>query len=228
MILADILFPKFCVGCRKIGTYLCIKCRKKLMPINKDICIYCNKYSKHGLTHEFCKRKYGLDGIVCFFYYNLILKKVIGAIKYQLAVDVWKDFRKELSSDLLYRLDFFSKNKHKFFIQPIPLYKKSFKNRGFNQTEIIAEFLSNYLDIPIINNLIKVKETKSQASLRKGYERYRNIKDSFGVIGGNGTHGRNIILIDDVLTTGSTLKEASKTLKENNSILVYAITIARG
>jgi len=228
MILEDILFPKFCVGCKKIGTYLCIKCRKKLIPINRDVCIYCNKYSKYGLTHEFCKRKYGLDGAISFFHYNLILKKVISAVKYQLAVDVWKDFKKELSSDLLYKLAFFSKNKHKFFIQPIPLYKKSLKLRGFNQTEIISKFLSTYLDIPIINKLIKVKETNSQASLRKGYERYKNIKDSFAVIKNNETDRRNIILVDDILTTGSTLKEASKTLKENDFISVYAITIAKG
>lgn len=110
---------------------------------------------------------------------------------------------------------------------PIPLAKKRQKERGFNQSEEIGKELSKFLKIPLVNNaLIKVRETLPQVEL-SGKEREENIKGAFWCRDENMVKNKTIFLVDDVFTTGSTMEEAARVLKEAGAKKVWGITVAR-
>lgn len=105
----------------------------------------------------------------------------------------------------------------------MPLYKYDFKERGFNQSEVLANFLSKNLNLNIFKGLEKIKRTKPQATLNFE-ERKINLKDCFQV---SQKPPKNIILIDDIMTTGFTLLECGKILKKSGAKNIIAITIAQ-
>jgi len=111
----------------------------------------------------------------------------------------------------------------KYFLAFVPLYKDELKERGFNQSEILAEFLSKNLNLKIFKDLVKIKKTKPQSSL-KLEERKINLKDCFNV---NKKPPQNIILIDDIITTGYTLIECAEVLKKNGTKNILALTLAQ-
>lgn len=97
------------------------------------------------------------------------------------------------------------------YITFVPMHKKPLKKRGFNQSELLANELSRELSVPCIETLTKVKNTKPQHTL-KGRKRLNNLKGAFKVIDKKTLFNRSVLLIDDVVTTGTTLGECSKTL----------------
>lgn len=110
---------------------------------------------------------------------------------------------------------------------PVPLYKKRLKERGFNQSALIARNISKRINKPLlINSLIKIRDTLPQVGLNVN-ERRRNVKGAFSVRDARGIYKKNILLIDDVLTTGSTVRECSKVLKKAGAENIHVITIAR-
>ena len=231
MFLTDLLFPKFCLGCGYIGVYLCLSCQNKLKPIEQDVCLYCKKPSFFGLTHLSCQKKLNIDGLLTLYYYGPILKKIIKNIKYRLAVQVWQEFYQIIKPEVIEKLGFYKKLSSDFIIQPIPLSKIKYNERGFNQAKIISVFFQKFIKFPIVDLLIRKKEMLAQAQIKNKKERYINIKGTF-VINPNCrdviNHVSNIILIDDVVTTGSTVKEAAKVLKEAGAKKVYVLALAKG
>jgi ComF family protein len=228
MVLLDLLFPKFCLGCKLSGTYICPSCIKKLLPIKKQTCFYCQKPSPFGLTHQKCLKKWGIDGVTALFFYSNLLKKIIKNLKYNLAIAVWKEFTQALLPAHLQPLLFFKDQFEALYIQPLPLHRQKLKERGFNQAEILTNFFNQFLNLPIINYLERKKETIPQAQLKTKKERFLNIKGAFKVSKTTDVANKSIILVDDVLTTGYTLSEATKVLKKAGAKKVYLLVIARG
>lgn len=112
------------------------------------------------------------------------------------------------------------------YLVPIPLHPVRKRERGFSQTELLSRKLSLYSGIPLLNALIRVKNTKSQTILGKA-ERKENLKNAFSLNPKNKfKEGSNMILIDDVLTTGSTMAEAAKVLKKGGAKKVYGLLFA--
>jgi len=225
MFITDLLFPKFCLGCGYIGAYFCSSCLKKLESVKLDSCLYCKEPSLYGLTHHNCIRNLNIDGLLTIYQYNPILKKIIKNIKYRLAVQVWKDFYKAITPEVIDKLGFYKSLSQDFVIQPIPLSKIKYNERGFNQAKFISVFFQKFLHYPIVDLLIRKKETSSQAQIKNKRARYLNTKGMFVV---NNKYSKNIILIDDVITSGSTVKEAAKVLKEAGAKKVYVLALAKG
>jgi len=121
MFLIDVLFPKFCLGCSHIGSYICNRCFKKLKVIDKPTCLYCHKQSYLGLTHPRCSKKLSIDGVLSIYYYDNLLKKIIKNIKYRLATVVWDEFWKSIPESNIDRLFAYKKIFHEAFIQVVPL-----------------------------------------------------------------------------------------------------------
>jgi len=113
---------------------------------------------------------------------------------------------------------------------PVPLYKSKLKRRGYNQAQLLAQGLSKKLNIPTADVLLRVKNTPSQVGLERK-KRIENITGAFSVIPvsrSSASAGEaNIFLVDDVLTTGSTLLEAANVLKRNGAKKVWGIALAR-
>ncbi len=223
--LADILFPKFCLGCGLPGLYICLKCQKKLKYFANNQCLFCRKRSPYGLTDIYCKEKYHLDGFWSVFEYNELMRKIIKTFKYKKAYMVWEEFKNIID----YKKLFLIKNWGTInYIQPIPLSRQKLNRRGFNQTKFIADFFSQIFKIKTVDFLIRKKDIKPQALLKKN-ERRRNIKGAFFLHKDTSLLKRKtILLVDDVLTTGATLNEAAKVLKENQANKVFALTLAHG
>lgn len=212
--LLDLFFPKFCLGCKKEGSYLCQDCRSLL-----DIC---------EQTY-FVNNKY-LSGLYFALPYKErhLTKKLIFNFKYE---PYLKDLSKVLANILIEHFIKINKNTNEFWenavLVPVPLDKKKFKDRGYNQSAELAKELSKIIKIPVIlNNLVKIKETQPQMTLKK-YDREKNLQKAFIIKNPAEFTGKKVFLIDDVYTTGSTMTECAKTISPANPQQISAITIAR-
>jgi len=228
MLLIDLFLPKICLSCGFLGDYICSDCQRKIILINQDVCFYCYKRSILGLTHRFCERKSQLDGCLSFLYYDQTLKKILKNIKYRLVKEAFNTLLSFVGQgQTTNKIKLLLKNK-KFYLQPIPLTVGKNRERGFNQAEIFASHLSSLFSLTVSDFLIRVREKPPQAQIRKRKDRVKNVVGVFEVKNKNEVKGRNLILVDDVVTTGATLKEAAKVLKKQGANRVYAITIAKG
>ena len=114
-----------------------------------------------------------------------------------------------------------------FFI-PIPLHAEKLRKRGYNHASLLAVEIGDKMGIKVIDELVRTRKTKSQFLLKKD-EREENLKGAFSLKSeGNLVKGKTIFLIDDLTTTGTTLKEAAKVLKKAGAGKVYGLTLAHG
>jgi len=209
--LLEIFFPKFCFGCQKEGAYLCPDC-KSILEISG--------------FHQRFQTKHLSDLYFATEYKNPLIKNLIQRFKYEPFV---KELFIPLSSLIIDHFQLFD-NPPLFsngMLIPVPLEKRKLKWRGFNQSEEIGKEISKFLKIPQINDvLIRKKETLPQVELNEK-EREKNILDAFVCENKEKIQGKKILLVDDVYTTGSTMKEAAKTLKEAGAKEIIGIVIAR-
>ncbi len=227
MFLKEILFPKFCLGCGAVGSYLCLKCKKEIKPVNNNRCFYCKKLSYNGLTHSYCLKKLSINGFFSVFHYNQILRKLIKNIKYQFAKEIIYDLLKIIYPYNLNKIGFYKNLFKDGKIQPIPLAKDRFNKRGFNQAQIIANFFSKIFNLPIIDVLERKKATPYLSQAKNKKERQLIIKGAFVFKKDTVFNEKKIIIIDDVLTTGTTVKEAAKIFKKKGAEKIFVFTLAK-
>lgn len=229
----DLLFPAKCIFCGLISndrSYVCRKCFK-LLPLSKKFeCLGCRRYSKFGQTCFVCKRNYFVDHVFVASNYNDDgIKKLIKYYKYRFIADLAKPL-----SDLVSKYLFWLSNKKSFnifqnspLLIPIPLNSRRLNWRGFNQSELLASELSKITNLDLVADLLFKHKSLPQADIKKRQERLANVIGKFKYIGED-LKGKDIVLIDDVCTTGATLSECAKVLKANGAGKVYALVIARG
>ncbi len=225
--LLDLFFPKTCLSCNAFGSYVCLVCQRKLVGIVVDLCIYCKKRTIQGETHAACKKYTAVDGVMSLLKYQQETKRMIKKLKYRLLFDAFHEFFQVVTPFALDKIPTFKKNHLEFFLQPVPLHSARLKWRGFNQAQYIAEFFHILCDYPIVNVLKRVKNTLPQASMDSKQARQTNIKEAFTLEKGANVRGKNFILVDDVFTTGNTVQEAARILKNEGAAKVYVFTIAR-
>ena len=240
----DTLFPKFCLGCKKEGNYLCEDCRT-LLDINEfNHCLcdrpttlpYRQKAGKCGRCHS-----KSLSGLYFALPYkeSKITKKLIHQFKYK---PYLKDLAETLAGILIEHFVLAANNTEEIWqnsvLVPVPIHIKKLRERGYNQSEELAKELSKVLKIPVATNVLtKIKHTEPQMKLSKA-EREKNLFGAFSIchpresgdpdlVRSDLTKFSKIFLVDDVYTTGSTMQECAKTLKESGTKSVWGICIAR-
>lgn len=109
----------------------------------------------------------------------------------------------------------------------IPMTKIAEKNRGYNQVELMAREVHHLLNIPVLNALTKIRATRSQKSLKAATARKANVKGAFSINTAVDVKGKRLLLIDDLCTTGNTLSEAARVLKEAGAAEVIAASFAK-
>lgn len=227
----DILFPKYCFGCAKFGIYICISCKHRLQTLHFDICPYCRKKSYFGLTHPACKKENGVDGLKSIYRYNDVVKKITMQIKYRLVTDAFSEFFFNIPHEKMEELLFYRKLSIDCLLIPVPLHPHRLRQRGFNQSYEMARFFSKMLQFPLLNNMIiRKKNTHPQVIYSRPQERYLNVRGAFGFVeqvDKNLVENKQCIIVDDVWTTGWTIKEVAKVLKKQGAEKVFALTIAR-
>lgn len=193
------LFPQKCLGCRKENEILCDECVEKI---------------------DYAELPRQDDIFAASNYSDPVLRKTIWLLKYKKV----KSAAAPLATLLRQRV--WSRIKTEgALVVPIPLSKKRLRQRGFNQAELIARYLPGDVGADI---LYKKIHTDSQVSIKDKEKRLTNLAGSFAVKNPEAVRGRDIILIDDVCTTGATIKEARKVLKAAGAKKVLAVVVARG
>jgi ComF family protein len=207
------LFPPHCLICKKEGADFCTSCRKKIPVLGK----------------------FNSDGIFSLWEYgHPSVHKVLIFLKYKNKKTLAHPLAESLSDTVLECLAEKSLFDNPYAVQkyiliPIPLSKKRFMERGYNQAELLAQelFQQNSQSFTLEKNVLyKIKDTKSQVSTKNRTERLKNLRGSFAVKNKETIQGKIILLIDDITTTGATIEEARRVLLNNGARLVYGITVA--
>lgn len=227
--LLDLVYPKHCIGCKRFGEYLCPNCFANIKFSTRSICAKCQRPSIDGLTHPKCQNPYMIDGIVAGVEYRGIIKKLVYQMKYKPHI---KDLARPASA-LLYEA-LIQNEPAMMFLTPktvitsVPLSRERQTKRGYNQSEEIARALCTRLDLPYKRLLKRTRNTRPQFDLKKE-ERLKNIKDAF-VLNNSATIPTIepiVLIVDDVSTTGATLRECAKVLKRRGTKKVLGASFAR-
>ena len=202
------LFPVLCFKCGKRGAYICTDCISRMPKTTLDepdfisVFAYKDETIRHLLS--VLKYKSGRD-----------IARICGALIYE-----------ELCALLSERALFGEFEKP--IIIPVPLSESRARERGFNQAELIAQEVAGAEKTFELCTgvLVKRKETRPQATIKNRAERLKNIVGCFHIVHPEKIHGRNIILIDDIYTTGGTMKEARKVLEQAGARNILCATVA--
>lgn len=207
----DLIFPPICGFCGEIqNKYICSRCEKMVDSIvTNKIDNYNNKYfNKH---------------LYIFKYENIIREKIID-YKFENKVYLYRTFSEAIIRNKQ-NIDFI---KQYDILIPVPIHKERRKQRGYNQSELIAKMIADEVrSIKLqVNVLKKDKNIVAQSTLNKA-KRQENIKDVYKIVNSEKIKNKKILILDDIYTTGSTVNECSKVLKEAGCKDIGIITIAK-
>lgn len=233
-IILDAIFPPKCLACgsyaseknEKIGA-LCAQCRKNI-PINTAFfCSVCKKRNPENKRSCHPSAQFILGATS--FYENNELRELIHAWKYKNATVAAKEIE-TLTEAYIDKIAYLIPSGHHLII-PVPLHKQKEKSRGFNQSVVIAYFLRKSLEMrgisaEVVNALVRIRKTKSQAELKSKREREENLSSAFRINKNADITGKQIILVDDVFTSGATMNEAAKILKGAGAKKILGFVIA--
>lgn len=225
--LLNVLYPKnfSCYGCGCDvfdETGFCKNCTHLLKYITGNVCQHCSEPIPNGSSYCLkCKGKdFICSKIVSVFEYTGLVKSCIYKLKYTNCKYIADVFGK-------YLYDCVVKNNLKFdVVTVVPLCESRFKERKYNQAELLAMEFNKFANKPLIlKNLIRKKETPTQTNLSK-IDREVNMIDAFKVNNNKEFKNKDVLLIDDVYTTGATLTACSKELMKAGAKSVVAVTLA--
>ena len=226
--LIDFLFPKKCVNCGKFGGYVCKSCQVGLWE-EEQICPICTRNSRYGLPHKYCHKAYGLDGLTCFWAYDGVAKKIIKKVKYRYFYDVLRELIVN-SSEFRDRPEFSYLAKFlemKPIIVPVPLNEKRYRERGFNQADVIGRAFAARHKLAFDSHLLlRTRDTGHQAG-RTRAERLLALENSMKIVNCKLKIPQAILLVDDVWTTGATMSECCRVLKIAGVKRVWGLVLAR-
>ena len=248
--LLDLIFPRFCLGCRKElrvkdASFICSACFENI-TLNSGIrCHICGLRNTRGTCRK-CRKKTPLKGLFAAGQYeNPIIKEMIHLFKYQSV----ESLKKPLAELIIVYItkELLTNKLTNSVLVPIPLTLRRKMSRGFNQSELLTKEIGRFLNCPVINLLKRKKFTSPQAEISDWQKRKENISGAFALKKNprilSTTCPQNyrflesivleqtypkIILIDDVSTSGSTLEEAARILKEAGVKEIYGLVIAKG
>ena len=219
MSLLDILFPKKCVGCGKEGQYICQKCEIFLSEVNM---------TEAGPRSD----------IISVWEYEGVMEKLIWRIKYDGQFHIIDELVEKALDKIELNLP------EGTLLTFVPMYKKREKQRGFNQAELIARKIGEKINREVAPLLIKTKDNRSQVGLSP-QERFENVSGVFAAnmmeaepLSSNEAQPnedreedeiplRAVLIVDDVYTTGATMKECQKVLRKNGVKNIWGFTLAR-
>lgn len=220
-------FPKACTVCSKHGQYLCGRCQK-LFKRNLPECYICRKLSAEYKTHDYCRKKNSLDSVVVLWEYGDVTSEILKRYKYGLVYDLENTLEALIKSGLAGIVK--SQSRKAKVVVPVPISLTRLRDRGFNQVDVLAKSVSNWNKGVFSNTLLarRDSDTTHQALLDKDERKLHSsnflVQDvellkSF----------EEIIIVDDVITTGKTLEDICKCIREVNiKIRIEAVCLFRG
>lgn len=220
----ELFFPIKCVGCGVKGSFVCSECVNKLQPQLEMICPQCGRGSIGGLVHTRCTTAWGMDGLVAGMKYRGLMQKIIGKFKYRYVSTL-----SDMVVEILFSLGGVERLPGRdWVVVSVPLHTRREKWRGFNQAELLAEKIAGEWGHAYVPRaLVRSRYTRSQMRLSRK-QRLENLVGAFG----KGSSfpmlvGKSVLLVDDVWTTGATMRECAKVLKRGGVKEVWGVVVAR-
>ena len=227
----SLLYPSVCTICGgnvRAGDYLCNQCEAKTVRIVAPFCQKCSEPFEGSITSEFtcancAHRTIHFDAAVSAYRGRGIVRQIIHEFKYGRQIHL-----RHLVACWLYAAldDERLHGNHFDVLVPVPLHPARQRERGFNQARLLSELLSAQTSISSKPVLERIRYTTTQTALDRS-ERMENLHNAFRLRKNADVRGLRVLLIDDVLTTGSTLSECARVLKRGGALSVHAATAAR-
>lgn len=221
----DIVNPLICIHCGELGRYICPGCFRKITLNWEQRCHVCKGLVFTGMVHKDCTDLTSLDGLIYPFHYEILLKELIHIGKYNLKYDIFRELGKLMGNFLKLYL----KN-DKPLISFVPLHPRRFRERGFNQTEVLSKSISKITRFELGDILQRTKYSVSQVK-KDRQERVAEMRGKFALKDYKKdilNKFSTLIIVDDVYTSGSTLNDCARAIKkEFPDIKVYGFVIAR-
>jgi len=218
----DFLFPKRCVGCGKEGKFICDKCLREVRRIFPPVCPLCGRPYTGGVLCPSCVTwQASVDGIRSPFRFEGIIREAIHQLKYN-------NIRKLSNLMASFLNDYLERYPMKGdVIVPVPLHPKRLRERGYNQSALLAEELGKIRGLPVIEGcLVRQKYIKPQAKTLSVLERRKNVEGVFICVD-NRLKGKDVLIIDDVSTSGATIDACARAVKSSGAISVRGLVLAR-
>ena len=218
-------YPRWrCNSCGKEifgGGFFCEECEKTLPYNGKTVCNHCGREIVNPAEYcSTCKETMvSVDKARSVFKYLKPISGLIRKAKYDNGKYILDYFAEKLS--FLYFNEFFKSE----VVCCVPMSEKRLKKRKYNQSEILAKKVAEKINVPFSDCILKIKETERQTTLNRK-ERLKNLIDSFKIADKKAVRGKNVLLVDDVSTTGATAESVAAKLKKAGALRVYVITVA--
>ena len=218
---ARVVFPEVCAGCGVTGTWMCAECAARCVVINPQTS--CQRCGNPDARATMCRRCQGWPSALSMargvYLFDGPIRDAVYRLKYgdEHARAAW-------GGDALARL-FDGLGWQPTLLVPTPLHPRRRRQRGYNQSEKLAQALSARVGIPTANALERLRDTRPQVGLTAD-DRLRNVAGAFATRLRLDGHG--VLLIDDVLTTGSTLLDCARACRAGGALDVRALTVAMG
>jgi ComF family protein len=217
----DLLFPRWCVGCGREGDFICPACLKSLPRVIPPLCPRCGlPQSSPNLCPACLGGQAEIDGIRAPFRFEGVVRQAVHQLKYRnlralagLLAQLLNDYLLDnpLPGDVLV---------------PVPLHPKRLRERGYNQSRLLAGELGKLADLPVVDDcLVRERHSLPQARTASVVERRGNVAGAFACR--RRLEGEPVILIDDVATSGATLDACARALKAAGASSVWGLVLAR-
>lgn len=217
----DLLFPKWCVGCGKEGSFICDSCFQSLLRILPPLCPRCGRPQASGILCANCVSwPAAIDGIRSPFQFQGVMRKAIHQLKYRNLRAIAEPLA-GLLSDCLTKYCLPSE-----VLVPVPLHSKRLRERGYNQSGLLARELAKLTGLPVVDGcLIRDRLAPPQAKTQNVKERRENVADAF-TCRDHRLEGSQVLLVDDVTTSGATLDSCAAALKGAGAASVWGLVMA--
>ena len=218
----DLFFPARCVGCGREGKFLCADCLSAVKHIYPPLCPLCGRPQASGVLCPDCVSwQADIDGIRSPFRFEGVIREAIHQFKY-------KNLRSIANLLANYLGDYLAAYPLPAdVILPVPLHPKRLRERGYNQSELLARGLGRLTGLPVSENCLeRTRFVLPQAKTRSVSERRANVTGIFKC-NDSQLKGRNVIIIDDVATSGATLNAYAQVVRSSGAISVWGLTLAR-
>ena len=218
----DCLFPRICVGCGRIGEYICAECAAHLPFLYGPLCPHCGQPQASGMLCSSCASTLSsLSSVRSIFRFEGTVRNAVHALKYHNLRAIAPTLAANLAGDATEITAMAD------LLVPVPLHPQRERLRGYNQSELLAREVGVVTGVPLsARSLRRNKASVSQARSRNLEERRRNVADAF-TCADESVSDKRILLIDDVCTTGATLEACAAALRAAGASAVSGLTVAR-
>lgn len=218
----DFILPQRCIVCNDeiVQGLLCNNCLDYLPEVKPTLCRFCGRPTKKRNLCGFCKKGTHLDYGRAFMLFIPPYDKIIHHFKYRKKTKLAAFFGRAMAS--IIKSDHYLKDVD--IIAPVPLFWWKNLRRGYNQAALLSEIISQECNIKMNDILKRIINTKTQTKLNEEARR-KNVLDAFQVKQ-NGIKGKRVVLVDDVMTTGVTINECARVLKDAGAKKVYSCVAA--